>query len=158
MRSTFPGRRAVLRIHRTTDYAIRFLLSLAKRPAGARLSTDAIRREMHIPAALAQRIVAGLARGGFVETFPGREGGVQLGRQAAQISLLQVVEHFEGPLQLSDCMTDRLSCPFDASCVVRGRWDRLQSLMRAELADQTFAQMAEETLALEGRMPRAQAV
>jgi len=140
----------VIRINRRTDYAIRVLLALAKRPPGTRLSSAQIRGEMLIPPALAQRIIAELARGGFLTTFPGRDGGVQLARSAAQINLRQVVEHFEGPILISDCMTARLDCPFENRCPVRRRWDRLQALICRELESLTFDQLALEALEAEG--------
>ena len=84
----------MIRINRQTDYAIRVILSLAKRGQGERASTSEIRKEMLIPPALAQRIVADLARGGFILTFPGRDGGLMLARPAREINLRQIVEHY----------------------------------------------------------------
>ena len=83
----------MIQINRQTDYAIRVILSLSKHPAGTRKSTSEIRDEMLIPPAFSQRVVADLARGDFVLTFPGRDGGLQLARPADQINLLQVIEY-----------------------------------------------------------------
>ena len=70
----------------------------------ARLSSSEIQREMLIPQALMPRIVAQLARAGLLNTFPGRDGGLMLPRPAAQITLRDVVEAFEGPILLSECL------------------------------------------------------
>jgi DNA-binding IscR family transcriptional regulator len=43
----------MIRINRQTDYAVRFILSLARREEGKRVSTAEIRKEMLIPPALA---------------------------------------------------------------------------------------------------------
>ena len=94
----------MLKINRQTDYAVRVVLALAKRGEGIRLSSAEIQREMMIPPALMTRIVAQLAREGLINTFPGRDGGLMLPRPAARISLKEVVEAFEGPSLLSDCM------------------------------------------------------
>ena len=80
----------MIQINRQTDYAIRIILALSKHPPGTRKSTSEIRDEMLIPPALSQRIVADLARGNFIQTFPGRDGGIQLARPAEKINLLQV--------------------------------------------------------------------
>ncbi len=137
----------MIRITRHTDYAIRVILALAKRPPGARLSTARIREEMLIPAALSARIVAELARGNFIHTFPGRDGGLQLARPAEEINLRQVVEYFEGPIDVSECLiAEGPGCVFEASCPVRRRWARLRRLIREELESQTFDQLARETL------------
>jgi Rrf2 family protein len=139
----------MLRINRKTDYAIRVVLSLAKRGPKARASTSEIQREMLIPPALAQRIVADLARGAFISTFPGRDGGLTLARPANEINLREVVEYFEGPLLVSECLLQKGDCPFDTKCPVRCRWGRLQAVMLRELESVTFDQLAEEAGALD---------
>ncbi len=56
------------RINRQTDYAVRVILALSKKEVGKRVSTSEIGREMLIPPALLQRIVAELASGKFINT------------------------------------------------------------------------------------------
>ena len=118
----------MIRINRQTDYAVRFILSLARREEGKRVSTAEIRKEMLIPPALAQRIVADLARGNFISLFP-VEMAVWCFRPPREINLRQIVEHFEGKFFISDCLLDGGDCPFDNKCPVRFRWTRLQSQM-----------------------------
>ncbi|MEW6403482.1 MAG: Rrf2 family transcriptional regulator [Chloroflexota bacterium] len=138
----------MLRINRQTDYAIRMVLSLARRGDRVRASTTEIQQEMLIPPALAQRIIADLARGGFIVTFPGRDGGVMLAYPACDINLRQVVEHFENKLFISDCLVSAGSCPFDNKCPVRCRWGRLQAMMMQELEQITFEDLVQEALSV----------
>ena len=140
----------MIRINRQTDYAIRVILSLAKRGQDERVSTSEIRKEMLIPPALAQRIVADLARGDFILTFPGRDGGLKLARPAREINLRQIVEHIEGKFFISDCLVDAGECPFDNKCPVRHRWARLQSMMVQELEQITFDDLAQDALSVQG--------
>ncbi len=140
----------MLRINRQTDYAVRVVLALAKQAEGTRLSTAAIQREMLIPPALMMRIVAQLAKAKLLKTFPGRDGGLTLPRPAAQISLKDVVEAFEGPILLSQCLqvTGEDDCPFQISCPVRTKWSRLQVAMMREMASISFEDLAQEALAV----------
>ena len=141
----------MIQINRQTDYAIRIILALSKHPPGTRKSTSEIRDEMLIPPALSQRIVADLARGNFIQTFPGRDGGIQLARPAEKINLLQVVEYIQGPITVSDCLitSGAAACTFGSVCPVRNRWAKLRSLIRAELASQTFDQLAHDAIELQ---------
>ncbi len=134
----------MLRINRQTDYAVRVLLALARREEGARLTSTQIRREMIIPEAFLSRIVAQLAQAGLVQTFAGRDGGLQLRRPAEQISLRDVVEIFEGPLMLSECMAGEDNCPFEDNCMVQPRWAGLQAVILKELSKTTFFDLAKE--------------
>ncbi len=138
----------MLRINRQTDYAVRVVLALAKQDEGKRLSTATIQREMLIPAALMTRIVADLARTGLIKTFVGRDGGLTLSRPAAQITLRDVVEAFEGPVLLSRCLqvTGDDDCPFQMTCPVRTKWGRVQLAMLREMASISFADLAQEAL------------
>jgi Rrf2 family protein len=135
----------MIRINRQTDYAVRVLLLLARQPEGTKLSTAFVRDEMLIPSAFIPRIVARLAAEGLVNTYPGRDGGITLSRPAAQISLLNVVEAFEGKLCLSDCFDGgSTDCPFETSCPVRGRWGRVQAAMAREMSAMNFADMSRD--------------
>ena len=135
----------MLRINRQTDYAIRVLLALAREPEGKRLASSRIGEQMLIPKAFLTRIVAELAQAGLLVTFPGREGGLQLARPAGLLTLKDVVQAFEGPLLLSECLLDDLACPFEGACPVRTRWGRLQKLILDELEQTNFAALAKDT-------------
>ena len=137
----------MLKVNRKTDYAVRILLALAKQGYGARLSSPGIQREMLVPPALMPRIVAELAKAELIKTFPGRYGGMALARPAAEITLRDVVEAFEGPVLLSHCLQVRgeSDCPFQMSCPVRPKWGRVQVAMLREMAAISFEDLARES-------------
>ncbi len=145
----------MLKINRQTDYAVRVVLALAKRGQGVRLSSPDIQQEMLIPKAFMSRIVAQLSRGGLIDTFAGRDGGMSLPRPASQITLKDVVELFEGPVLLSQCMEVKGEddCPFQANCPVRPKWGRVQVAMMREMAAITFEDLAKEALGVTVKMP-----
>ncbi len=142
----------MLRINRQTDYAVRVILSLCKKAKGSRVSTSEVGREMLIPPSLLQRIVAELAGGGFIHTQAGRDGGITLAHEPRQITLLQVVEHFEGELYLSDCILKPGECPFEKKCPVHCQWVRLKNLLRDEMSRITFQQLVEEGRLIESNL------
>ena len=145
----------MLKINRQTDYAIRVVLALAKRGEGTRLSSAAIQQDMLIPKAFMSRIVAQLSKQRLINTFPGREGGLSLPRHPSQITLKDVVELFEGPILLSECMQVKGEddCPFQSKCPVRPGWGRVQVAMMREMASITFEDLAKEALGVPMKMP-----
>jgi Rrf2 family protein len=138
----------MLRINRRTDYAVRVMLALAKRPAAARISTKTIQDEMLVPRAFLQRIIADLSKKGLLHTFPGPHGGLQLARPSPAITLRDIYEAIEGPLLISDCLSSSSECPLDAGCPVHPRWRRLQSLLVGEMEAINLAQLALDAHAL----------
>lgn len=145
----------MLKINRQTDYAVRVVLALAKHGEGARLSSANIQKEMLIPKAFMTRIVAQLSREGLVNAFPGRDGGLTLPRSASQITLKDVVEVFEGPILLSECMQVKGEddCPFQSNCPVRSKWGRVQVAMMREMASITFEDLVQEAAGIPMAMP-----
>jgi Rrf2 family protein len=145
----------MLKINRQTDYAVRVVLSLAKRGQNARLSSANIQQEMLIPKSFMSRIVAQLSHKGLVNAFPGRDGGLSLPRPASQITLKDIVEAFEGPILLSECMQVKGEddCPFQSSCPVRSKWGRVQVAMMREMASITFEDLVKESLGIPMMMP-----
>ncbi len=145
----------MLKINRQTDYAVRVILALAKRGQNARLSSSNIQQEMLIPKSFMSRIVAQLSHKKLVNAFPGRDGGLSLPRPASQITLKDVVEAFEGPILLSECMQVKGEddCPFQSNCPVRSKWGRVQVAMMREMASITFEDLVQESLGIPTVMP-----
>ena len=145
----------MLKINRQTDYAVRVVLALAQRGEGVRLSTSVIQQMMLIPKALMARIVAQLARTGLLNTFPGRDGGLMLPRPSSQISLKDVVEAFEGPILLSECLqvNGENDCPFQSNCPIHSKWGQVQVAMMREMASITFEDLAQEAAGIPVAMP-----
>lgn len=139
----------MFKVNRQTDYAVRVILALSKKPQGTRVSTSEVGREMLIPPVLIQRIVAELAGGGFIQTQAGRDGGISLAHLPENITLLQVVEHFEGELYLSDCVLKPGECPFERKCPVHCQWVRLKNLLRDEMSRITFHSLVEDASRIE---------
>ncbi len=134
----------MLRINRQTDYAVRVVLALAQEKMGTRISTKTIGEAMLIPKNFLPRIVAKLAHSEIITTFAGRDGGLQLARSPETITLRDIVESFEGPVELSECIAGDDFCPFEKSCHVRPRWARLQKVILDELESTNFQALANE--------------
>ena len=145
----------MLKINRQTDYAVRVVLALARQGPGAKRSTAEIQQEMLVPKAFMSRIVAQLARAGLLNTFPGRDGGLMLPRPASQITLKDIVEAFEGPILLSQCLQVKGEddCPFQVNCPVRPKWGRVQVAMLREMAAITFEDLVNEAHGIPMVMP-----
>ena len=60
------------------------------------MSSEAIARSVNTNPVVVRRIVGALGRSRLVRSQPGKAGGVQLARQAEQISLLDIFRAIEG--------------------------------------------------------------
>ena len=134
----------MLRISRETDYAIRILLALAKYPAGEIIPSALIRDEMEVPESLSLQIVSRLAHLGLINTYPGRNGGIQLALDPSDLNLHQVISTYQGPLILSECLDESHFCSLAATCPVQKSWIKIQGVLEKELTGVSFQDLVDD--------------
>jgi len=137
----FLERNFIMQITRQADYAVRAVLHLARLGNTARAATSMIAEEQHIPPSFLAKIVSQLSITGLVHTSRGARGGVTLGRDPKNISLLEVIEAIDGPIQLNECVGENGLCSFEDECPLRPVWCEAQEELVAKLRGTNFAQM-----------------
>ena len=130
-----------MQITRQADYAVRAILHLA-RSGDVRTATSAIAEEQKIPPSFLAKIISQLSIAGLLHTSRGARGGVTLAREPKEITLLEVIEAIDGPIQLNECVGDSGSCSFDEDCPLRPVWCEAQEELVGKLKGTNFADMA----------------
>lgn len=136
----------MLRVNRETDYAIRIILALAEYSPNEIVPSARIREQMEVPKSLSLQIISRLAKLQLIQTFPGRNGGIQLAHAPSRISLLDVITGMEGPLSLSNCLEDDQDCCLAPDCIVQRYWIGLQSRIEEDLASINFQELLKNKL------------
>jgi len=130
----------MLRVTKLTDYATLVLTVLAARPGEVLSATElADRVGLEIPTVA--KLLKPLAQAGLVAAFRGSNGGYRLTRDAASISLVEIVEAMEGPLGMTECSLHDGACGIEHSCGVRANWRRINDVVADALRGVTLAQM-----------------
>jgi Rrf2 family protein len=127
---------------RQADYGLRTVLYLAGLEAGESVATSKIARDQHIPTSFLAKIVSQLAIAGVLRTARGARGGVSLARPAARISVLDVVQAIDGPIELVHCLDDPEDCIFSQACSIQQTLQEAQQALRGSLASTDFASLA----------------
>lgn len=63
------------------------------------------------------KILQRLVKEGFLASLRGPAGGFRLNKPANQISLLDIYQVIEGPIEITSCPMERHICPFD-KCIM----------------------------------------
>jgi Rrf2 family protein len=126
-----------MRITRETDYAIRCILYLSRRPTENVIVSE-IADAMEIPASFLPKIVQRLVKGGLLQSVKGVKGGIRLSRDPEAISLFDVIEVIEGPLALNVCTGADHPCTRSAACTVRPAWAEIQGILEEQLKTFNF--------------------
>lgn len=122
------------------DYTVRAVLYLARHP-GIRRRRE-IAEAMDIPDTYLPQILGALVRAGVARSVVGRRGGYELARSAESITLREVVEVAEGPIESSRCLLRGGPCYWDEKCALHDAWAAAQGALVTQLTTTTFAQLA----------------
>ncbi len=129
-----------MQITRQADYAVRAVLHLAS-TGDQRTATSMIAEAQRIPPSFLAKIISQLSIAGLLHTSRGARGGVTLAREAKDITLLEVVEAIDGPIQLNECVGNNGSCSFEDDCPLRPVWCDAQEELVGRLRGTNFADM-----------------
>lgn len=130
-----------MQITRQADYATRAILYLARSGKGERITTSQVAKEQKIPSSFLAKIISQLAIAGLLNTARGTHGGITLGRDPENITLLEVVEAIDGPIQLNMCVGRDGVCPFEENCPIQRIWCDAQNELVTKLSNTNFRQL-----------------
>ncbi len=105
-------------VTRSTDYAIRAILYMAKQ-GGALVSTADLDRDLKLPRPFMRKTLQVLQKEGYLKSVKGYKGGFQLQRPPAKIYLIDLMRIFQGEISLGDCLFKKKICHCTATCPLR---------------------------------------
>ena len=130
-----------MQITRQADYAVRAVLHLARMGNTERAATSTVAKEQNIPPSFLAKIISQLSIAGLLHTSRGARGGVTLAREPKDITLLEVVEAIDGPIQLNECVGNDGICTFEEDCPIKPVWCNAQEELVQRLKSTNFAQL-----------------
>ncbi len=106
---------------------------------GGRVKIDDVASLFGISRAHVAKVVNQLARFGFVRSIRGIGGGIELGIPADQITVTQVIQAFEGPMHLLDCVGMDDVCAIESFCKLKRVLSKAEKLQTEYLDGITLA-------------------
>ena len=142
-----------MQITRATDYAVRVMIYMATLPQGERIAGPELARGIQAPESFVSKILQQLVQRGMVTSHRGSGGGFQLAVDPEEISLLDVVEMVEGPMQINLCLPGEASCDRKSWCGAHPIWNEAQAALKRVLAGASIARLARESMANLANLP-----
>lgn len=150
----------MFRLSKLADYGTVLLSYMARQPeltcSAAELAT-----QVGIGVPTAGKVLKLLAKGGLVQSVRGTHGGYLLARLPETISLAEVIEALDGPINVTQCGAGAGVCSSESDCRVRGNWRRLGRVIQQTLSEVSVADFARPdfrpTAAAPGRNRRSTA-
>ena len=130
-----------MRLTLQTDYALRILMFAGVR-GGALSTIDEIVTRFGISQGHVMKVVHRLGQKRYLETIRGKNGGMRLARDPAQINVGDVVRDMEEELGILGCLQDEKDfCRIENCCVLRGALREATNAFLAVLDDLTIADL-----------------
>ena len=131
------------------DYALRALVHLAEVYSGLAappLSIRALAERNDIPKRFLEQIMIELRHRGWVRSVAGRDGGFALAIHPNQITMGQVVRHFEGFVAPIACVAvvNYIPCSQESTCRFRRVLLEIRDFSAARLDKATLAELLKE--------------
>ncbi len=133
----------MLRLSKKTDYALislSYVASLGNRPASAR----EIAERHDIPVELLAKVLQRLVQRGMLRSQQGIHGGYLLARPADTVTVAEVVEAIDGPLQLTVCGTTDERCEQFSKCNIRDPLHRIRDRIIGALMACTVSELVND--------------
>ena len=86
-----------------------------------------------VPKQYLEQILGSLRRGGLLSTVRGAQGGYQIAHDPSQITLRDIIDAVEGPIELSECTSAEHTCQRSGTCPVRWVWQQVTDSINHEL-------------------------
>ncbi len=138
-----------LKLSKRGDYVVRSAICLAQSfEADAPKKLRQVSVEMGVPRTFVSQIMGDLVQARIATSFFGANGGYRLSRPPDQITLLEVVEAGEGPLESDTCVLGDEPCHWESVCPLHETWTAASAALRAELAGTTLATLVERDRAI----------
>lgn len=94
-----------MRVSRRTDYALRALFTLVDHYKGVPIPIRELARRNDVPRKFLELIMLDLKAKGWVDSVAGVRGGYVLAKRPSDITMGEVVRHFDGILAPIDCVS-----------------------------------------------------
>ena len=120
-------------ITRDTDYAIRALCAIARLEKKV-TSVKELVEKLKMPKPFLRKILQVLNKKGILKSFKGKGGGFSLSKSSDKIFVIDVVEAFQGSIELSEHIFKKRRCNNIPKCFLKKKLDDLEKHIISELS------------------------
>ncbi len=127
-----------VKLSKFTDNTLKVLMYIASRP-GQRCTRNEIADYFDLSVEHLRKVIHQLNLGGYLTTFPGRNGGIELARPAAEMNLGEIIRKTEKQMTMFDCQGQ--DCRLLPSCGINLILDRAQEAFFRELGQYSVGEI-----------------
>lgn len=132
-----------MKLSTRSTYGVRAMLALALEYGRGPIMVKEIAERQGLPATYLEQLMTLLRKAGIVNATRGARGGYTLSRPPAEITVAEVIEILEGPLELSECPSGVGCCGKPETCALSDLWSEATQALNDVFQQVTLAKLVE---------------
>lgn len=116
----------MLRMGKLTDYGIVLMSYLASKTYQQH-SAHSLSDAVQMPLPTVRKVLKSLSQADLLKSERGAQGGYNLTRSPKNISVAEIITAIEGPIALTECVSDESHCEQESHCSVQTNWTRINN-------------------------------
>lgn len=140
-----------MRISTRGEYGTRAMLEIALHYKQGPITLKDIAAKQAISEPYLEQLAASLRKAGLISSTRGAQGGYELVRAPAEITISDIIKALEGPITPVGCVNEDITetgCQNPDKCATRLLWTKLRDCIVSFLETTTLADLVETTLEL----------
>lgn len=138
-----------MKLSTRSTYGMRAMLALAQHYGQGPIMVKEIAERQNLPATYLEQLMVLLRKAGLVSATRGAHGGYILTRSPMDMTIAEIIEVLEGPLDLAECPSGAGCCGQPESCALQDLWREGSQALYATFAAITLANLVERQRAKE---------
>jgi Rrf2 family protein len=130
---------SVIQISEAASLALHSMVLLAASPDKS-LTVKEMTTKANVSEAHLSKVMQRLSKAGLVKSTRGPRGGFLMGDKGLEISLLEIFQAIEGPIETGGCLLDMKTCPF-RECLFGGILARMTREFKEYMHQKTLRDM-----------------
>lgn len=123
-------------------YGLKMMFELAKKHGSGTMSLKDIAKKQELSETYLEQLISHLRKAGLVNSIRGAQGGYELSRAPADITVGQIIRTLEGPLAPADCVLGgEPECSKAECCVTRTIWEKIMDSINGVIDSITLQDM-----------------
>ena len=134
----------MIKLSNLADYAVVLMSNIAARPDDNHTAL-ALNAETRVPLPTVSKILGKMAKANLLVSHRGIGGGFSMNPGKEDISIADIVEAVDGPVQLTNCLgAEDACCDYEPVCLTRSKWDKINKAVYEALNTVSLSEMVEQ--------------
>lgn len=130
-------------------YGVKAMMDLAVHYGETPTSIKSISARQGISEYYLEQLFSPLRRAKLIKSIRGAQGGYILNRLPSEITILEIMNILEGPVEISECL-DKEDCNHIDACATRVLWQKISDSINSVMAGITLGDMLEDYHTMQG--------